>query len=425
MNRRKAASTIIAGEALSSRDILRQGGWMFAAYFLSFFANAVFNMVMSRKLGVEDFGVLISLLSIFMVASVPMQALQTVLMHTVARFAGTKDYRSLSFLHERTWNYLGIFGLLILGSGFALRLPLAAFLHLKAPNWIFHLAFMIVGLAAATVTKAFLQGLQRYTEMGLQITLDTMVRLAVAVALVFLGVGVGGVLFAQVVSSWLGAFLGLAFLSLSLKPLFSKHQAETKIWEPRFALPAALSMFLYAGLTLTDVSFARHWFPSMMAGQYSAAATVGRVFQHGPFMLTAYMFPKAAYMHTRKENVRHLLKKTLTLTHWIVGLSLLMCLGLNHLIVKLLFGVEFEASALFLPWYALAMVPMAYNWVLANYHLAVGNYRFLYGMGAAVAVFGVGLTFFHADPYQMMAVIAASGLVLFSWNVYLLRENKS
>jgi O-antigen/teichoic acid export membrane protein len=244
------------------------------------------------------------------------------------------------------------------------------------------------------------------------------------VALVFLGVGVGGVLFAQVLSSWLGAFLGLAFLSLSLKPLFSNRPVETKIWEPHFAVPAAVSMFLYAGLTLTDVSFARHWFPSVIAGQYSAAATVGRIFQHGPFMLTAYMFPKAAYMHTRKEDVRHLLKKTLTLTHWIVGFSLLICLGLNQLIVTLLFGAEFAASASYLPWYALAMTPMAYNWVLVNYHLAVGNYRFLYGMGAAVLVFGVGLTLFHADPFQLIAVIAASGLVLIAWNVWLLRGSK-
>lgn len=394
---------------------------MFAAYFLSFFANAVFNMVMSRKLGVHDYGVLISLLSIFMVVSVPLQAVQTVLMHMVARFVGNKDFRSLSSLHGWAWVVLGVLSLFVLSLGFGARLPLAAFLHLQAPNWIFHVTFMILGVTAATLTKAFLQGLQRYTEMGLQITVDTMVRLFAAVALVMAGVGVGGVLFAQVLSSWLGAFLGLAFLSLYVKPLFALRKSETRIWEPRFAGPAALSMFLYAGLTLTDVAFARHWFASDVAGQYSAAATVGRVFQHGPFMLTAYMFPKAAYMHTRKENVRHLLKKTLTLTHWVVGLSVVMCLGLNHLIVKLLFGVEFEPSAAFLPFYALAMAPMAYNWVLANYHLAVGDYRFLRGMAAAVVVFAIGLTFFHANPYQLMGVLAVSGLILFGWNIYLFR----
>jgi membrane-bound ClpP family serine protease len=45
-------------------------------------------------------------------------------------------------------------------------------------------------------------------------------------------------------------------------------------------------------------------------------------------------------------------------------------------------------------------------------------------MAVAVVVFSVGLTLFHVDPFQMMAVIAASGLVLFLWNVYLLKEDK-
>jgi hypothetical protein len=62
--------------------------------------------------------------------------------------------------------------------------------------------------------------------------------------------------------------------------------------------------------------------------------------------------------------------------------------------------------------------------VLANYHLAVGRFRFLYGMGAAILVFGVGLTFFHSNPYQMMAVIAVTGWTLFVWNVMTLRRSK-
>jgi hypothetical protein len=199
---------------------------MFAAYLLSFFANAIFNMVMSRKLGVHDYGALVSLLAIFMVASVPLQTVQTVLMHMVARLAGTKDARSLSSLHGRAWLALGLLSLGVIGIGYGARLPLASFLHLRAPNWIFHLTLMILGVTAATLTKAFLQGLQRYTEMGLQITLDTMTRLALAVALVMAGVGVGGVLFAQVVSSWLGALLGLFFLSLCFKPLFTLRRSH-------------------------------------------------------------------------------------------------------------------------------------------------------------------------------------------------------
>ena len=96
----------------------------------------------------------------------------------------------------------------------------------------------------------------------------------------------------------------------------------------------------------------------------------------------------------------------------------------HRMIVHLLFGAEFQGAADLLPWYALAMAPMAYNWVFANYHLAVGHFHFLYGMAAAVVVFGLGLTFFHATPFELMGVIAFSGIALFAWNIWMLRESK-
>jgi O-antigen/teichoic acid export membrane protein len=137
------------------------------------------------------------------------------------------------------------------------------------------------------------------------------------------------------------------------------------------------------------------------------------------------MFPKAAYMHTRGENVRMLLRKTLVLTCWVVGLSLLLCFSLKHVIVRVLFGGQYAEAAWMLPWYGLAMTPMAFNWILANYLLATGRYRFLYGMGASILVYGAGLAFFHRGPSDFLWVLATSGLVLLAWIAWeLLKERK-
>jgi O-antigen/teichoic acid export membrane protein len=407
---------------LRSRDILHQGKVLFGAFMLSFVANAIFNMVMSRRLGVEDYGVLISLLAVFMVVSIPLQTLQTVLARAVAENAGNRKLRVLSSLHGNTWVYLAWTGAAVTAAGLLARVPLAKFLHLHASTWIFHLMLMILGATAGTVTKAFLQGFQKYDEMGYQIALDTLVRLFAAIMLVTLGVGVGGALFSQVLSSWLGTLVGLLFLAGILNPLIALKPKWHWHREARFAGPVALAFFLYAFLTITDVAFARHWFSAGEAGYYSAVATVGRIFQHGPFMLTAYMFPRAAFLHSRKENVRPLLSKTLTLTFWVVGLSLLLCAFFNERVIHLLFGGKFEPAVRLLPWYALAMAPMAFNWVLANALLAVGRYRFLYGMGLAVIVYAVGLTMFHRGPYDLIAVLAASGLTLLVWILVELRN---
>jgi hypothetical protein len=181
---------------------------MFAAYFLSFFANAVFNMVMSRHLGVEDYGVLISLLSIFMVASVPLQAVQTVLMHTVARLVAAKDTSRLSALHGRTWVTFGLFALAVTALGLAARQPLASFLHLR-PQLGFPCRVHDPRGDGRHPHEGLSPGSQRYTEMGLQVSLDTMIRLCVAVGLVMAGVGGGGALFAQTLSLVAGGRAGV------------------------------------------------------------------------------------------------------------------------------------------------------------------------------------------------------------------------
>jgi O-antigen/teichoic acid export membrane protein len=145
---------------------------------------------------------------------------------------------------------------------------------------------------------------------------------------------------------------------------------------------------------------------------------VGRIFQHGPFMLTAYMFPKAAFLHSRQESVRPLLKRTLVFTLWIVGASLLLCTAFRAPVVRLLFGSQYAQAADLLPWYALAASPMAFNWVLANGLLAVGRTRFLWGMALSVAVYGTGLALVHRSAWDLLAVLAASGLTMMAWNLW-------
>ena len=411
-----------SGLPLRSRDILRQGRWMFGAFILSFFANAVFNMVMSRRLGVADYGVLVSLLSVFMVVSIPLQTLQTVLARAVAEGAAKRKLRILSSLHGSSWVALGWTGALVLVFSFLGRVPLANFLHLHASTWIFHLVFMILGAAAGTLTKAFLQGLQKYDQMGFQISLDTLVRLAVAVVLVMGGGGVGGALFSQVLSSWIGVGLGLWFISRSLRPFWSLKPRWQWHKEARFAAPVALAFLLYSLLTITDVAFARHWFSPEEAGYFSAVATIGRVFQHGPFMLTAYMFPKAAFMHSREQSARPLIKRTMAMTGWVGGGAILACVLLKGPLIRILFGGQYVEAVEILPWYALGMAPMAFNWVLANGLLAVGRYRFLYGMGASVVVYGLCLLNYHRSPYDLIVALAASGLTLTAWLVWELRK---
>jgi O-antigen/teichoic acid export membrane protein len=100
--------------------------------------------------------------------------------------------------------------------------------------------------------------------------------------------------------------------------------------------------------------------------------------------------------------------------------ALLACLVASPWIVRLMFGARFAETALLLPFYALAMTSMAYNWIFANYFLAIGRFTYLWGMGVAVVIYCVGLALFHATVWHLVAVLGTSGILLLAWNLFLL-----
>jgi O-antigen/teichoic acid export membrane protein len=409
---------------MRSRDILLQGRILFASSVYSMGANMAFNMFMSRKLGVVDFGILGSLLSVFLVISIPLQTLQTVLTRAVAQFTGQGRQRMLSSLHGHAWLIVGGISLGVMAAGIATRLPLSRFLHLEKPELVLFVSLMIVGALASTLVRAFLQGSQRFDQLGHMVILDTTLRLGFGVFLVSAGWSVAGAVLSSPLGNLGGVALGFLFLSVVCRPFMTLRPRPQTKEHLSYAIPVSVTLFLYTWLTTSDVAFVRHWFPGEEAGYYSAASRVGMVFMYGPNMLTTYMFPKAAYMHSRNEDVRHLLRKTLQLGGYIILGSLALCVMASPLIVHLLFGSKYSGTIRLLPFYALAMTPMAYNWILINYFLAVGRYDFLAGMVAAVALFCTGFAFFHHTLWEMVAVVGVSGLLLLVWNVFLLRKGR-
>jgi O-antigen/teichoic acid export membrane protein len=407
---------------MRSRDILLQGRILFASSVYSMAANMAFNMFMSRRLGVVDYGVLGSLLSVFLVVSIPLQTFQTVLTKAVAQIAGQSRQRLLSSLHGHAWLWVLGIGVVLMSVGGGIRLPLSKFLHLSDPGLVLLVSFMVVAALASTLVKAFLQGTQRFDQMGHVVILDTTLRLGFGVFLVSAGWSVAGAVLSSPLGNLGGIGLGFLFLSVVCRPLMTLRPKPPFREHVTYALPVAGSLFLYTWLTTSDVAFVRHWFPGEEAGFYSAASAVGKVFLYGPSMLTSYMFPKAAFMHTRNEDVRHLLRKTLQLGYYVVFGSLAVCVFASPLIVHLLFGSQYDETAHLLPFYALAMMPMAFNWIFINYFLAVGRYDFLAGMAASVAVFCTGFALFHASVWQMVAVVGFSGFLLLAWNLVLLRK---
>jgi O-antigen/teichoic acid export membrane protein len=388
--------------------------------------NYLFNLLLGRWLGPAAFADLSLIVTLFLVVSF----IATGFQQTAAKFAAihTAGRNEQGIADVRAWlmRWAWVFGAVSI-----------ALLGLGAPVWqsFFNAAsalpFVIFALAlplyfAQGVDRGVLQGQTRFGALALSYQAEMWVRLAVAIALVALGLGViGGTLGLAVslAATWLVALRAGRGLPRAI-PL----DAETRAAVLRFVRPVIVAELGLILINNSDVLIVRRFFPAEEAGQYAALALIGRIVFFATWSVVVTMFPLAAQRHARGEAHRGLLWSALGL---VAAVSAAITLGaalFPGVIINLLFGPDYLGVAPLLWQYALATALFAIGNVVVNYRLSLGQ-----GLGTTIALIAgiaqvLGLALFHASLGQVIAIqigiMAALAIVLLAWDAWLARAER-
>jgi len=236
------------------------------------------------------------------------------------------------------------------------------------------------------IFQGVLQGQQNFLWLGWSMISNGMGRLSIA-ALVVLGLGMGAA----------GMMTGvLAGLAIAL--LIAVWQARA-IWRLpalpfnwgsllRQVLPLLTGFIFVQFIFTSDTMFVRHYFSENETGSYVIAGTLSRAVIWLVFPLASVMFPRIVHSTARAE-------KTDIMGLVLFGTTILAAAAAGALtvvgpwVVKFVAGKDFvDVAAAVLPWYALAMVPLALANVLVNNLLARSQFAvvpvlFLLALGYA------------------------------------------
>ncbi len=299
------ASTLLDTGFFSSSSVI------FAGSFVVNVLNYVFTLLMGRLLGIEAFGEVAAMLSLLLVISVPSTAL-TMLMTREVAFRSNGEVSAVRelFLFLRKHVAIAALGLWIF---FLLLTPLLSyFLHIPyVPLLIFSAIIPFSALGA--LQAGTLQGLQEFFMLSKQNALNAAIKLFVAILLVLMGFSVPGVMFALVLAqlaSWMyGYFATRAKLGAdksTVRPLLDARNIRTLF------SAILLTTFLLALLSNIDVLLAKHFLPPLLAGQYGALSTVGKIIIYGIGAFTTVLLPMASAAHARgKGEEKHILALSL------------------------------------------------------------------------------------------------------------------
>jgi len=365
---------------------------------------------MGRSLGAAEYGILGSLLAAFYIVFIPLGAISTVVTKFVSEFKAREEYGKVASLLFSAVRKLSRYAILIF-TGLSLSSWLIAnFLRIPSPLPVILTGLLLALAVILSVPRGVLQGLQKFGQLGLNISLEALIRLLLGVLLVSVGLGVNGAILAY----GLGYLAAIVLVLIPLKFMFHLRNETIDVSSIyRFSLPALTTSVCLAIMTNVDLIFVKHFFTSEEAGVYTVVSVLGKVIFFVSTAFTIPMFPLVSELHTKGESTLSVLKKSSIYVILFSGIVMAAYWLSPSLIVHAVYGPTYSAAAPLLGPLGIAMGLIALVMVYTAYLLAIKDMRFVKVLLGCTFLEIVLLSLFHHTLLQVVHVlIFTSGLTL-------------
>jgi len=372
-----------------------------------------FHFAISRRIGVEQYGVLSALNATFMISTFIGVIGSTVVAKYAAEFRALDDRAHLAALVRNLIVY-GISAATLVTVGGIAAAPLVA-VYLKIANvTAVALTMVVIGFAVATpMLRGVLAGTEDFTRYSISIVIESALKATAGIGLVYAGFGVDGAF-----GGWAcGSFVGLAYTALVLGRRFRRVEgAPVYVDFRRLAVTmtnVALASLLTTSISYSDVIVVKHFVDPATAGLYGALSLSGKILLFLVSFIPTVLLPKATRQAIGGTSPVKVFLQALALSVAMSSAGLVVYYFFPALVVTTLAGGSFAPAAPYVFSYGLAMVLLAGLNVVVMYK--IGIHRFDFVLPLAICAIGevVGISVHHASlPDVISVLVAGNGLAL-------------
>ena len=402
--------------------LVRQNLTLFIGGLIAGIGGFVFHAIAGRVLGPATYGEVAFLIAVYSVGTAPALILIVVLARYTATLIARGD-SGVRTLMTRTIRLVAIPGLAGVLLTTLIARPVAEFEHLGSAIPVLILGFSIALIWQVAIPRGILQGLQRFTSLSVNLSLELVIRTTVAFGLLTAGYAVSGAMAA--------VFIGLAFcfgLGLfSLRDHFGKSGTRVPLRAMfGFSLTAAAGIIGIQFLYNQDVILAEHYLSGHAGGIYGGLNKIGTILFFLTLSVSQVLFPRVVEAVAKEQHPGRILAQSAGILTALGAGALLVFAVVPGLVVFILFGDGFRDATPYV--FAVGVIGLALSLdnLLVQFFMAVHDRLFVPILAAACIVEAVLIVLFHAGVGQIVADVLATLLgllLLLSIRCYVLLPN--
>ena len=399
--------------------LVRQNLILFAGGLTAGIGGFVYHAIAGRVLGPETYGEVAFLIAVYAVGTAPALILVVVLARYTATLAARGE-EGISSLLARTTRLVAIPCLVAILFTTLLARPVARFEHLGSTIPVLILGFSIALIWQVAIPRAILQGLQRFTALSLNLSLELVVRTVAVVVLLAANYAVSGAMAAVLLGLVFAFGLGLYTLRDHFSGVATRVHLRVMAG---YSLTAAAGIIGVQILYNQDVILAEHFLSSHAGGIYGGLNKIGTILYFLTLSVSQVLFPRVVEAVAKEEHPGRILLYSAGLLT-LLGAGALLVFGVvPGLVVNVLFGPAFHDAVPYV--FAVGVIGLALSLdnLLVQFFMAVHDRVFLPILGLGVVAEGVAIYLFHANVGQVVGdvlVTLVALLVLLATRCYLL-----
>ncbi len=405
---RKLAPSV---QRFASSEFVRHGLLVFVASMAINVFGYGFHFAISRRVGVEQYGVLSALNSLLMVSVVLSQIAATIVVKYAAEFRATDDRAHLAALVRMLVRYGAIAAGVIVAIGIAVARPLAGYLHIGDVAAV-AVTTVIIAISLTTPSlRAVFQGIEDFRAWALSTILEALVKLIAGVALVYLGYGVLGAF----VGWAIGSFIALLYTAIVLVRRFRRVPDAVLFVDSRRLVKTmagiSVATVLLTMISNVDVLLVKHFVDARTAGLYGALALAGRILMFLVGFVPIVILPKASRRALEGLSSVGFLAQAMGVSAILSGAGLLGYYFFPKFVVTSLAGAAFAAAAPHVFSYGIAMVLLAGVNIVVAYKIGIHRFNFIIPLGLCGIGEIVGISLHHRTLDDVIYVLIVGNAI--------------
>lgn len=377
---------------------------IFSGTLIANILNFIFNWYMRRNLTNADYGVLASLIALFTLPIMAVNAFSPGIIQFASNYIAEKKFHLIKVLFIKTTKLFLLISIILFFLILIFIKPIGVFFRIDDIQLLIITDFIIVVSILMVLNTTFLQAKLEFNYLSFTTLLNSILKMILGILFVYIGWRVAG----GVLAIFITFIISYIITFFPLKKIFKYDSKNVNIPEKQILLYSIPSAITIIGITLlmsNDLFLVKHFFIPDDAGIYAGISLAGKVIYFFSAPIATVMFPLIVQKNNRKESYHNTFLLSLLLVSLsAIGIASFYFIYPNFILT--IFGIKSLKINLVTLLYQHVVFSSLFGLLslIVNFYLSIKITKIFIPVILAAIFQAIIIWFFHNSLYQILSI---------------------